>query len=140
LQLALWGWPCTNVYRIFITDVLHQDYNGMIKHFITALKQLAVLRFGSQAEADRKWAAINHKLASMSALLGARIPTQGFDAPQLNAMERKGMWQFLAVAANGTWPDDMVHFVAEYAKLQHLRDSPVHTASSTLQLRQQTAR
>jgi hypothetical protein len=137
-ELALWSWPYTNAYEVFITDTLHQDSNGMIKHFVNALRKQRAHQLGSAAAEVREWDNINGRLSDMRHLPGARIPTLAFNAKQLNAEERRGMWKFLAVAANGTWPDDMVQFVAEYGRWQQLRDSPTHTESSVLHLKEWT--
>lgn len=139
VQLALWSWPFINIYNSFITDSLHQDSNGMIVHLIKFIRALVESRVGDTQE-EKLMARVNQRLGSMSTLLGARIATLGFAAPQLNAEERKGMWKFLPAAANGLWHDDIVSFVADYAQWQQLRDSPIHTTSSVLVLKKYTAR
>jgi hypothetical protein len=101
-DVALWGFgPGNNIYMCFPVDRLHQDYNGVTKHLLTALVLYLEHHHNSKSVAAGIKSEINYRLSELRGLHEAFYPSDGMDAVNAMAEERKGLMKFMAVALNG---------------------------------------
>lgn len=138
-DVALWGFgPDNNIYLCFPVDRLHQDYNGVTKHMLTSLVLYLEHHHGSKTAAAAVKAEINYRLSEMRGLHEAFYPSDGMDAVNAMAEERRGLMKFMAVALNGSVDVQVVDLYADYARWQELRDQSMHTPHSLALLEERT--